>query len=224
MREFDIVLRTEDGAYSPLDEKIVDHPDVAREGVTHFDMMPDGTTVLLYEISGDPDVLESIIGDEPSALSCDIFEVGNGEVRAHVRLDQGTMVTALMNLKDEYDLIINTPLSIDDDGGLHMSVAGDPDNIREAAMMRPESTDIQLEEVDGDGVDMVDVSTLLTDRQLEVLEAAIEKGYYKIPRQATNEDIAEDLDCSTSTVGEHLRKIESRIISEVGPAKAEVEA
>jgi predicted DNA binding protein len=216
MREFNIVLRSEDGTYSPLDEAIMADPNVSREGVTHFDMMPDGTTVLHYEIAGDAEAFESIIADEPSALAYDVFEIDGDGVRAYVRLEQDTLVTALIHLKDEYDLIINPPVTIDDDGGLHMSVAGDPDNIREAAMMRPENVDIQLEEVEGDGVDIIDVTTLLTDRQLEVLEAAIEKGYYEIPRQATNEDIAADLDCSTSTVGEHLRKIESRIISEVG--------
>jgi predicted DNA binding protein len=107
---------------------------------------------------------------------------------------------------------------IDDEGGLHMRVAGDPDNIREAAMMRPETVDIQLEETDGEGANRIDTETLLTERQQEVLAVAIEKGYYEIPRQATNEEIAADMDCSTSTVGEHLRKIESRIISEVGPS------
>lgn len=217
MREFNIVLRSEDGAYNPFDEAIIDHPELARKGVTHFDLMPDGTTVLLYDIDGDAEAVRDLLDETPSALSYDVFTVGDGCVRAHVHFEQETLVTALINLQNEYDLITNPPLEIDADGGLHMSVAGDPENIREAAMMRPENVDIRLEETEGGDVDMVDVTTLLTDRQQEVLELALGKGYYEIPRQATNEDIAAELDCSTSTVGEHLRKIESRIISEVGP-------
>ena len=217
MREFNIVLRSEDGAYNPFDEAIIDHPDLSRDGATHFDLMPDGTTVLLYDIVGDADTVRRVLDEVPSALSYDVFSVDEDSVRAHVHFEEDTLVTALIHLKNEYDLIINPPLEIDEDGGLHMSVAGDPENIREAAMMRPDNVDIMLEESEEGDVDMVDVTTLLTDRQQEVLEVALEKGYYEIPRRATNEDIAAEMDCSTSTVGEHLRKIESRIISEVGP-------
>ena len=217
MREFNIVLRSEDGAYNPFDQALIEHGGLAREGVTHFDLMPDGTTVLLYDITGDADAVRTLLDEESSVLSYDVFTVEEGRVRAHVHFERETLVNALMNLQQEYDLIINPPLEIDEEGGLHMSVAGDPNDIREAAMMRPDNVDIQLEQTEGGDVDMVDVSTLLTDRQQEVLEVALRKGYYEIPRKATNEDIAGELDCSTSTVGEHLRKIESRIISEVGP-------
>ncbi|MFB6178393.1 MAG: helix-turn-helix domain-containing protein [Halorientalis sp.] len=217
MREFDIVVRTEDGTYNPFDEAIMADPDLTREGVEYFDMMSDGTVVLLYHITGEAEKLASLLDDEPSALSYDVFEIEDDGLRAHVHLTPDTMVTALIMLKNEYDLIINPPLTIDEEGGLHMSVAGDPDKIRKAAMNRPGSIDIQLEEAESSDVDMVDITTLLTERQQEVLEVAMEKGYYKIPREATNEDIAADMDCSTSTVGEHLRKIESRLISEIGP-------
>ncbi|SDF14934.1 helix-turn-helix domain-containing protein [Halorientalis regularis] len=217
MREFDIVLRTEDGTYNPLDEAIVEHPELTREAALHFDLMSDGTSVLLYHLTGDADELEAILAEEESALSYDVFEVDDDGVRAHVRFAANTVLSAMIQLMDEYDLIIDPPVDIDDEGGLHMSVAGDFKKIREAARMRPGDLDIELQEDDSGPVDRVDVTTLLTERQLEVLEVALAKGYYEIPRQATNEDIAAELDCSTSTVGEHLRKIESRIISQVGP-------
>ncbi|MFB6141736.1 MAG: helix-turn-helix domain-containing protein [Halorientalis sp.] len=216
MQEFDVVLRAEDGSYNPIDDAIIDHPRLSREAAQHFDLMSDGTSVLLYHIVGDADELESLLAAEPSALSYDVFAVEDDGLRAHVHIARNTVFTALIHLVEEYDLIIDPPIDIDDDGGLHMSVAGNVEDIREAAMQRPESIEIRLEESEGRSTNRVDVSALLTDRQQEVLALAIEKGYYEIPREATNEDIAADLDCSTSTVGEHLRKIESRIISELG--------
>ena len=42
---------------------------------------------------------------------------------------------------------------------------------------------------------------------------AVEHGYYEIPRRATHEDIADELGCAPSTVDEHLRKAESRILT-----------
>ena len=52
----------------------------------------------------------------------------------------------------------------------------------------------------------------LTDRQREVAETAVELGYYDIPRSASQEDIAAELDCAPSTIAEHLRKAEARIL------------
>ena len=63
----------------------------------------------------------------------------------------------------------------------------------------------------------------LTDRQQEVLLTAIENGYYRTPREATHEDIAEDLSCSTSVVGQHLRRIETQLVSAAVPDHMRVE-
>ncbi|MFQ3320750.1 MAG: putative DNA binding protein, partial [Natronomonas sp.] len=60
----------------------------------------------------------------------------------------------------------------------------------------------------------------LTARQKEVLLAALEAGYYDESRQATYDDIASVVDCSATTVGEHLRKIEGRLVRGIVPVNA----
>jgi predicted DNA binding protein len=40
----------------------------------------------------------------------------------------------------------------------------------------------------------------LTDRQQEILQTAVEQGYYQIPRQATHQRIADKLGCSKGVV------------------------
>ena len=47
-----------------------------------------------------------------------------------------------------------------------------------------------------------------------VAVAALELGYYRNPREATQEDVAAVLGCSPGTVGEHLRKAEERVFSQ----------
>ncbi|MDZ5809847.1 bacterio-opsin activator domain-containing protein [Halorubrum sp. AD140] len=44
----------------------------------------------------------------------------------------------------------------------------------------------------------------LTDRQWNTLRLAFERGYFERPRRITQEGIAEELDLSPSTVGQHL--------------------
>ncbi len=57
-----------------------------------------------------------------------------------------------------------------------------------------------------------DPSTRLTNRQREVIETALEMGYYEQPREIAHEDIASELGCGVSTVTEHLHKAEDKLI------------
>jgi|AntDeeMinimDraft_4_1070355.scaffolds.fasta_scaffold00098_9 predicted DNA binding protein len=55
----------------------------------------------------------------------------------------------------------------------------------------------------------------LSPRQLEVLSRAIEEGYYDSPRSCNIEELAELDSANTSTVGEHLRRSEAKILKAV---------
>ncbi|MFC6965098.1 helix-turn-helix domain-containing protein [Halocatena marina] len=56
------------------------------------------------------------------------------------------------------------------------------------------------------------VSTL-TERQRDVLTATADVGYYDVPRRGTADDVADTVGCAASTASDHLRKIETRILS-----------
>lgn len=57
-------------------------------------------------------------------------------------------------------------------------------------------------------------ASILTDRQRQFIEAALDGGYYEQPRQCSITDIAESLDVNKSTAGGILHRAESRIINE----------
>ena len=92
---------------------------------------------------------------------------------------------------------------------------GEDKKIREAIMEVPDDIQITLKGIGEYHPDIRRLSSLLTDRQQELLELAINEGYYEIPRRVTLRDLADRADISAGTVGEHLRKIEIKVILEL---------
>jgi len=54
----------------------------------------------------------------------------------------------------------------------------------------------------------------LTDRQREALRTAYELGHFEVPRKASLEDVASELDISASSTSERLRRAQTQLVEE----------
>ncbi|HET6405902.1 MAG TPA: helix-turn-helix domain-containing protein [Candidatus Thermoplasmatota archaeon] len=61
-------------------------------------------------------------------------------------------------------------------------------------------------------VPLADITTALTERQLVILQRAIAEGYYDSPRRTSTEALAAEFGVTRSTLEEHLRKAERRVL------------
>ncbi|ELZ76940.1 HTH DNA binding domain-containing protein [Haloferax larsenii JCM 13917] len=180
-------------------------------------LRPDGTVVELCILEDAPPNVESRLADHPDIVDFDVGETSDGGVACHVHLDPNDDVRRLLELVDEHDLLLDTPIRLTRDGvvvnvlGTHTQLTGAvsslPASFRDAFCVEGLS---DYEPVRNG------VRAELTSRQREVLETAVERGYYDIPRQVSIETLAAELDCSPSTVSEHLRKVESKVLTRIG--------
>lgn len=72
--------------------------------------------------------------------------------------------------------------------------------------------DITIEGIWDYQLNMRQISSFLTDRQQQILEIAVERGYYEIPRQTSLDDIGEEPNITAGTVGEYLQKIGTKSV------------
>ena len=138
-------------------------------------------------------------------------------IYAYIHAESNETVSELLTILDEFEFVIDTPFVYTKRGGLQVTLIGEQETIRKAIPAVPDGIRVKLE-----GMGTYEPSTdrlfaQLTARQQETLVKAVELGYYDVPRQVTHRDIARELDRSAGTVGEHLRKIEAKVLSRIVP-------
>jgi predicted DNA binding protein len=212
MQYLKLTLSPTHRAIHPVDRFIEGHRSVTREEVLHVDARADGTTVLLYRLLGDRESFETALSQRASVRDYDVVEVEEEGFHAFVQADSPEEGSALLDIAHENALIIDTPLEFTE-GGLKATLVGTHGNLREALGQLPDALEFTVENAGPYVPGGEDLLSPLTDRQLEVFETAVEEGYYDVPRRATHKDIADNLGCAPSTVDEHLRKAESRVVS-----------
>jgi hypothetical protein len=204
--------------FHPADRAIVEATGVERIAIHHFNRLADGTVVLLYQLRGDPDLTRSVLSEHDDVLTHSVSRTGS-ELHAYVHFQPVEEMTALFELPQEYRIVIDTPVECFPDGSIRAAAIGQREQLTEALELVPESVTVELESIRPYEPRSRRLYSTLTDRQQEILRVAVSAGYYDVPREATYEDVAAGLDLAPVTVGEHLRKVESRVFSEIVPGE-----
>lgn len=213
MRYVTLLVSPSEGAgFHPVGEAIATDPDVSGVAFHRLDDLGDGTVTLLTEVSGDADRYREILAASPAVHEFTVADGASDRAYGYSRVETNDLVEYMLERDRELELVRDMPVEITDEGDQKVTLIGtDEAFARATALDEPEGYDIEIlrtGEYHPEGGRLLDV---LTARQREVLEAAVETGYYETPREATHEDVADRLDCSPTTVGEHLQKIERAV-------------
>lgn len=192
--------------------------DFDREQIYQLNVLEDGTVVLLGRLRGDLDEARQLLDAHDDVLGYSISSADPQHGLVYVHARPPAVMERFLKLPRTHEVFYEFPMGSTGDGRLRVQMLGESNDVlREALADMPPELDVSIERIGPyleTGEHLLD---LLTDRQREVLDVALDLGYYDVPRKATHRDIAERLSLSVGTVGEHLQKIESRVFNNIRP-------
>lgn len=210
IRYFTLALQPARGLVHPADDALADASGLTRESLSHISVQNE-TSVLCYRLRGDSVVLDDILADRSDVVLYDTIGDGDGAFGLYLRVEgsPATLDTCFF----EQGLLLDPPVTFTG-RGLRVTVIGTSAMVRQAMERLPAEIACSVERLGGTGDDRL-LLAALTDRQREVIETAFEMGYYDVPRRTTHANIAAALDLSGSTIDEHLRKAERRLMEQL---------
>ncbi|MFC6717812.1 helix-turn-helix domain-containing protein [Natrialbaceae archaeon GCM10025810] len=159
----------------------------------------------LVRITG-PDVAAVIedMNDHPQLTEITLAQWSDNEATVHFE----TTAPLLMFSSRDSGMPIELPVEIRD-GEATIEVTGSRERLAELAeQLTNFGLQYRIEHVR----ERLHESQLLSDRQLEVVVAAVEQGYYDTPRRSSLTELAEHLGIAKSTCSETLHRAEEAII------------
>jgi len=202
---------TEGPGFHPLGEQLSADPAIRRTAIHHVEFLDDGTVLTLAEGSGDRERYEEIMSSSPSVHAYMVS--GDEQWMAVSQFEPTPPVKRILDWHHHAELVVETPILFGDDGSQEVTFIGDESAFKQIFQQAKTVDSIEFEVVKTGAYDpnAERFTRLLTSRQEDVLAAAVSVGYYRAPREATHEDVADAVGLSPSTVGDHLRKIEARV-------------
>lgn len=210
---FDLSVDTRKARITPVEE-VFEPSMITPNALWSTNSLGRSTAAFIYRFDQPPveikrraDERDSILRTETTREDNDYFDLF-----VHAEMEEGYL---LHDIKCGNPVIVETPIAFIDDFRASVRVIA-PDKILDYANSSiGESSGVCIEKVGYCQPMENDPLRMLTDRQEEILREAIKEGYYSIPRETSLKALGESFGIEPQTIGEHLRKIESKIIKRV---------
>ena len=154
----------------------------------------------------------------------DISKLENFEIiEVHEENDDGILVSLLcthplaVSAVELSNIHIHPPYGISEEKGMELRISGVSNSVRRfirliRMVLPPDNIAVQtFQKEDNRSI----WESILTDRQIEVLEHATRKGFYSMDRNITLKQLADEMNMARSTYGEHIRRAEVEIMNKV---------
>lgn len=204
-------IRAPEGALHPVFDMLTGADYVDAVSGLHWNVVDDRLGILHY-VKGEIEPYLAELESIPAVLDHDVAQITDDRFYVYHQCEIHGGERDIFETFNRGSLLLVPPIEFGDDGTATFSLFGDGAEIQAAIEGIPAPIDVEVNEVGGmAGTPQVGTATL-SDRQREAAEAALSLGYYEIPREASQEDVAAAIDCAPSTAAEHLRKAEAKVL------------
>lgn len=218
MWEVTYTIEPERGYFDP-GEVLMWEYDIYLRWIHGIEFVSDGSVAIVYEVEGDIDLLAwGIDQDETRSIEYTIARESEPSV-VKIRFFPDETLQRIFDIQRSFGVSMQFPLEYVgyDPVVVEITEVGSKEELRSRIQETREVAKVDVKQLRPYRSETESLFDELTDRQQEVLLAAVERGYYRCPRESTQADIAEELGCSASVVGQHLRRVESTLVSAAVP-------
>jgi predicted DNA binding protein len=213
MKHIRITVRPDLDRSPPFLEYLLDAPDVSEARAVDWNRGDAEISTHLYAVEGDIGPFEELAAETHGVKSVTVLPTDGTTSYAILELRDATVPIfgGAAKAIDRGGLVVRRPL-VYRDGQIEGHIVGDPAVLQATIDETPPTVSVQIEAIRQFPSAQIHPATELSDRQREALETALELGYYDTPREATHEDIAQELGCAPNTASQHLQKGEAKLV------------
>ncbi|QSW99546.1 helix-turn-helix domain-containing protein [Haloterrigena alkaliphila] len=214
MRQYELRLSPQQGWFHPFERRIGRTDGVRRVAIHRIRLVGDELGMMLYELGGDFERAEELVDDELGSMGYWIDEF-DGRIFVCSLFGPNETVRELLRVTRDFRVFLDPPLIYVRDGDLKVTLFATERSFQQARSVVPDDVELTLETKRSFDPEENVFLAKLTPRQRRLFETAIDLGYYGSPRETTYEEIGREVGIAGGTVGEHLRKIEAKLVDHV---------
>lgn len=181
---------------------------------THW-LFSDRRLECVYYVEGNRDAFATAIDGIPQVLDWETITLDDRSWYAYVHHELQESVCEVFELFESESVDLIPPIEYPVDGALTYAVVGGTEAIQVLLNRIPEPVSVTVEPIAPlRTASATDVPTL-TDPEREAIRIACDLGYYARPREATLEDVADELASQLSVVADRVRTAEVKLLRSV---------
>lgn len=213
MRYLEVTVRQAPTQRDPMHQFVVEHDAYDATRLLSRTVYDGSDHAALFHVDGPVEPYTSALGERETVHEFAVTQAADDTFYLYVYETVPDVDRAFADAFAQPGLLVQMPVEYRADGSVHVTAIGPAAAVQRAVETLPDAMRVDVEAVGTFVPGRIDARLELTSRQLEAVDVAVGTGYYDEPRDATLEEVAEGLDCSTGTAGELLRRAERTVMS-----------
>lgn len=211
--EFRIVHTDE--TLHPVHQFEIEHDEFHGSELLHWNPTLSETNSLIFRVRGDPDAYNEILESRDDTLSYTIAPIGENVFYCGVRERLTERDQLYVDAFVDQTAVVVPPICYNQDGTIDVTLVGSISAVEGVLSGLPDDIQVNIRTITDYRRHVPGEFDMLTARQRKAIEAAVNCGYYRSPREGQISDVADVLDIANSTAAEHLRKAEAKVMEQV---------